>query len=384
MSETTRIGIIGDGQLGRMLTEAAHDLGFEEVYALGEAGPNSPAANVGAIQIEGSIKDPDAIRSFVESVDVTTGEVEHINADTLTQLEAEGYNIQPSPKSLAIIKDKLLQKDHLQQHGIPVGPYWSLSNEADFAHAAQRFAGNLIVKARTGGFDGRGNYAVVEGAAWDDVLARFSDANGDHPQLYVEKKLAFDREVAFVGARTVGGHISAYPVVETIHTRHICDETIAPAPNMNHQQSLRAKDLGQEVMKCFKGAGIMAVEMFEINGEYYVNEVAPRVHNSGHWTDYGAQTSQFHQHIRAITDMPLGSTDMTAPTVVMKNILGTRTIDNVPDFGDIAVPPEVQLRGYHKTPRLDRKIGHITVPAQSVPTALRLAHEARQAVQEVL
>lgn len=383
MSEDIRhIGIIGDGQLGRMITQAALPLG-NEVTVLGSAGPDSPAAQVGANQLHGSLTDGDAIRQLAEMTDVVTWEIEHVNADALRELEIEGYNIQPSPNSLSVIQDKLTQKLYLDREGIPVAPFDLLGDAEDLAELLQDF-GRVIAKTRTGGYDGRGNLVLEPNIQWQDVIAHFTDAAGNKPGLYAEQIIDFQRELAVIGARDMAGRIALYPVVETVHKDNICHTVVAPA-DIDPRVIAEAEEIGRATIEAFGGAGVFAVEMFQdANDTVIVNEVAPRVHNSGHYSIEGAATSQFEQHVRAITGNPLGNTEMTAPAAAMVNILGNGP-GELTDEMKARLPVEVLrnafIHWYGKAPRAARKIGHITVLGKTARSAEAKALAIRDGIR---
>jgi phosphoribosylaminoimidazole carboxylase len=366
-------------QLGRMIVEDGLRYNPHLKFStLGTAGMDSPAAQVGAVQMEGGLKDPDAIRALVEKSDVTTLEIEHVNADILIQLEDEGHNIQPSPRSLLIVQDKVTQKQHLMNHGIPVAAFAALFDWVDLAAVRSEFGDELMVKTRRGGYDGRGNYKLEEHENWDTIDTVFrGDTAGS---LYAEKLVPFKRELALVGVRDMLGTIATYPVVETIHKNNIC-HTVFCDSDRNIPKA--AEEIGRATISTFQGAGVFAVEMFETDdGEIIVNEVAPRVHNSGHWTDVGAETSQFEQHVRAISGASLGSTQAKAPAIMI-NILGTK--DAV--FQDYMRETQTlkngvgHVRWYGKAPRpgVDRKIGHVTAIGDSPAEALERANRLMRA-----
>ncbi len=368
--ERTRVGIVGGGQLGRMLTEAALPLGFEVVVI--DPGVDCPAAQAGAEQIQAPLTDADAVMELASKVDVVTWEIEHINAGALMNLPVP---VEPSPRTLSVIQDKLLQKRLLVNAGIPVADFVNLDSEqldSDMASAFEAF-GNVIVKTRTGGYDGRGNM-VVTTDNWQELHAQF----GNTP-LYAERIEPFQKELAVIIARDVKGRIAQYPVVETIHENNICNLVLAPA-EIDPRIQAATEDIAHEAAGQLEGAGIFAIEMFLTNNdEVLVNEIAPRVHNSGHHTIEGNRTPQFEQHIRAITGLPLGSTEAISPSVMI-NILGERNgevaltgLEKVLAFAD------THVHLYGKTPtKVARKMGHITVRAGSVGKARELAIKARK------
>lgn len=367
------IGIVGDGQLGRMIVEDG--LKFNpnlRFIALGTAGFDSPAAQVGATQLEGGLADAESIARLVEASDVTTWEIEHINAGILHELTRAGHDIQPLPSSLMIIQDKLIQKRYLSKKGIDVAPFTSLETAEAFDTTRTKLGDAIIVKSRRGGYDGRSNLVVQPGTTWAGIEDFFPKSTTE--DLYAEKMIDFKRELALIGVRDRLGRIVTYPVVETIHAHNIC-HTVIYDPDAHIPRA--AEELGRATIEAFSGAGVFAVEMFEdYNGDVLVNEVAPRVHNSGHWTDLGAATSQFEQHVRAIVGAPLGSTAPVGPTV-MVNILGTKArVFEERMRGTEILDQNAHLRWYGKSPRADgteRKIGHITVTAQSTQHALERA-----------
>ena len=351
----------------------------------------SPAAQLGARQIYGeSLYDPKALRELVEGSDVTTWEVEHVGARTLIELEGEGHNIQPSPRSLLTMQDKLHQKNHYVRNGLPVGLYSPLDSANHLDAVKTQYDNRAIIKARTGGFDGRGNHVLEPEDNWESLLARFSNSAGERPELYAEKLVGFDRELAVIGARDILGHIAMYPVLETIHKNSICHTVIAPAqlePYMLESGGL----IGQHVLEIVHGAGVAAVELFneKKTGRIKINETALRVHNSGHLTIDWSQTSQFENHLRAITGMSLGPTGLKNPTLshaVMINILRAKMPEKgkYPDFSMAQIDSNVHVHGYGKLPYPDgrpRKIGHITALATSAEEAMELAQTAAQQIE---
>ncbi len=369
MRDIETIGIIGDGQLGRMLTTPALNLGFN-VVVIGTGGENSPASQVGAFQLsESGLYDGDAINGLLNISDVVTWEVEHIGFGTLIAALDQGYNIQPSPHTLKWIKDKLTQKQKLEAANIPVAPYSGELDESNFTGG-----GPFMVKAREGGFDGRGNLLVP---SLDDprILKQF----GDSP-VYVEQIVDFKKELSVVAARDMAGRTALYPTVETIHEDSICHTVISPAqidPEL-HQQS---EEIAHKTMKLIEGAGVFAIEMFvDGNDQVLVNEIAPRVHNSGHHTIESNTTSQFEQHIRAITGMPLGPVDQIVDYAVMVNILGNIESDKIDRTGldQVLALPNTHPHFYGKTPRPQRKIGHITSLGTDLREVRNNAEQARR------
>jgi phosphoribosylaminoimidazole carboxylase PurK protein len=390
MSEITRVGIVGDGQLGRMLAEAnnAASLGLE-ITVLGTGspdGPKSPAAQIpGVRQIYGeSLYDEEALTRLVELNDVTTIEVEHVDAVTLYNLRNDGHNIQPSPESLFTIQNKYRQKKHLEDRGLPVARYTGFRGAVGLAHARAYLGQALMVKSATGAYDGRGNLLVPANMEWASVEEKFGK---DNPNLYAEGLVSFQRELSVVGVRDMAGRIATYPVVQTIHQDNICHTVLAPA-EIGSRAAREAEDLGRATIEAFDGAGVFAVEMFhDEDDRILINEVAPRVHNSGHWTIEGAETSQFENHLRAIAGLPLGSTQMVSgyDAAVMVNLLGTRTGElDGRIVTDMRVDGMLYPHWYGKTLRPARKVGHVTVLAANMPAAEDMAEVALEELEDLL
>jgi phosphoribosylaminoimidazole carboxylase PurK protein len=356
------IGIIGGGQLGRMLVEAAHKLGFLVVVLCDSE--DSPAALVADRTVIGSFKDGEAIKKVAELSDFLTFEIEGADADTLNELVASGVKVNPAPSVLALIKDKFEQKTFLRKNNIPVADFMRVDSLEDMAAAGETLGYPFVLKSRFDGYDGRGNRTVKNSADCEQAFSELSKFGA----LYAEAFVPFVKELAVVGVRDMAGNVMTYPVVETIHKNHICHMVIAPAlviDTISHPAAF----LGERVLSLIGGVGVMAVEMFLTeSGDVLVNEIAPRVHNSGHYTIECSQTSQFENHIRAVTGMELGETWKLTPLCVMVNILGTRNgkaqpegVEEAEALGNVFV----HIYGKMET-RVERKMGHITVIASNV------------------
>lgn len=368
------IGIIGGGQLGRMLTLAALPLGFKVVVVNPE--PNSPAAQVGAAEIVADLYDPKALRELARRADYVTIEIEHLDSDALDKIaKASGKAIHPAPKTIRLIQDKYEQKVFLHKHGVPVAPFVIIEDEKSARLALKNFGGKMLLKARHGAYDGRGNMVV---SSTSDIRKAFEIFAGR--KLYAEKFVPFERELAVMVARSSQGKVATYPVVQTIHARNICLEVLAPAP-VDAAVRRQAEKLALKVAKLLDGAGMFGIEMFMTReGKVLVNEIAPRVHNSGHYTLEAARTSQFEQHIRAVAGLPLGSTELVTPAAVMINILGERNgPTQVKGLSEALALPHVSVHLYGKSPtKVDRKMGHITATGKTVNEARRRARKARK------
>ncbi len=375
MSLENRIGIVGGGQLGRMMTLDAKRLGFEVIVV--DSTPNSPAKQVGAEQIVAPLTDEAATRQLAEVSDFLTFEIEHINTDVLRELRESGIRVNPSPETLETIKDKLNQKRFLQGWGIPVVEFSEVTDRDGALEVASLFGFPFVLKSRFGGYDGRGNLVVMDGKELDWALEKF----GKQP-LYAERYVRLEKELAIMVARSMSGEIVTYPVVETIHRNNICHIVLAPAP-VDIKVYQQAENISREIMRHLKGAGVFGIEMFMTrDGEVLVNELAPRVHNSGHYTIEACRTSQFEQHVRAITGLPLGSTEMTVPAAGMVNILGDRQGKaQVLGLNEVLKIRNAGVHIYGKAEtKPERKMGHITVVADSIEEARRNAELARSLI----
>lgn len=372
MDSQGTIGIVGGGQLARMLTQAALPLGFQVIVV--DPGEHSPAAQVGAQQIIGNFYDEPALRQLAEGADFITVETEHLNTNVLAELADRDKPVNPAPATIAMIQDKFTQKKFLQAAGVPVAPFVEITDVDSALEALKHFEGKMVLKTRHGAFDGRGN-AVVKSTG--DIKRAFQ-IFVDKP-LYAEKFIPFQKELAIMVARGLDGAIAAYPVVETRHERSICVEVLAPAP-VDHSIADNARHIALTVADHLEGAGVFGIELFlTVDHEILVNEVAPRVHNSGHYTIEACKTSQFEQHIRAITGRPLGPTDMVVPAAVMLNILGERDGETRPQGIDKASQtPHTSIHLYGKSPtRVDRKMGHLTATGDTLEEAESRARQAK-------
>jgi phosphoribosylaminoimidazole carboxylase PurK protein len=372
MNQTGTIGIVGGGQLGRMLTEAALPLGFKVIVI--DPGENCPAAQAGAMQIRAGMRDGDAIAELATVADYITVESEHVDTEALAKVTKP---VNPAPATVAMIQDKFAQKQFLRQNGIPVADFVEITDKDSAEQALQDFGGKMLLKTRHGAFDGRGNALV---ASPEELKEAFKSLGGK--DLYAEKFVPFTRELAVVLARSVSGEIATYPVAQTIHQRNICVEVLMPAP-VNQAVTDHATQIALDVANHLEGAGVFAIEMFLTDtGEVLVNEVAPRVHNSGHLTIEACQTSQFEQHVRAITGLELGSTEMKVPAAAMVNVLGERDGDTEPQGVEQAeADSNTKVHLYGKSPtKIDRKMGHITSVGDTVEAAKASAEKARSLI----
>ncbi|GAB5586710.1 phosphoribosylaminoimidazole carboxylase ade2 [Umbelopsis nana] len=359
-----KVGILGGGQLGRMMIEAASRLNLQVVVL--DKPVDSPAKQIESTQqhIEGEFKDPIKIEELASQVDVITIEIEHVNAEILAALEKKGSIVHPSPSTILTIQDKYEQKNHLSAHGIPLAEYVETPDRAAIVAAAQKFGYPLMLKSKTMAYDGKGNYVVKSEADIDTAMQALSKT-----PLYAEKWAPFTKELAVMVVRRANGEVRSYPVVETVHKNSICHLVIAPA-QVDGVVAERAQKVAENAIKTFSGAGVFGVEMFMMeDGKLLLNEIAPRPHNSGHYTIEACETSQYENHLRAILDMPLGSTQMKVPASIMVNILGASS-----DMEECYKPchealsidgATIHLYG-KKECRAGRKMGHITVVGESM------------------
>lgn len=368
-----RIGIVGGGQLGRMMGLAAKSMGFTVVVI--DPTKNSPAGQVVGEEITAEYSDATATKKLAKISDYITVEIEHIDTDTLQELVDQGAKINPSPKTISIIKNKFGQKEFLKKNNIAVAPFVAVETKEDILKAAKKFGYPFLLKARFDAYDGRGNALIRNQKDIDEALEKFGDR-----KLYIEQFVPFEKELAIMVARSTKGNIVSYPVVETFHKNNICHIVIAPA-QVDEKTQKKAKQLGEKVMKQLKGAGVFGIEMFLTkDGKVLINEIAPRVHNSGHYTTEACATSQFEQHIRAITGLPLGNPAMIVPAAVMINILGERNgpVD-VKGLDKALAIPNVFVHIYgKKDTKIERKMGHITVIGESIEECLKKAKKARK------
>ena len=343
------IGILGGGQLGRMLALAAADLGYRcHIYCPEE---NSPAFQVADKATVASYTNEDMLTEFARSVDVATYEFENVPGQT-ADIVSQHTLLRPGTLALTVSQDRLTEKRFLADAGVKTAPYQEFHTAAELDAAFKVIGRPSVAKTRRFGYDGKGQHLVKTSKDLDKVLS----VTGSTPAI-LEGFVNFDREISVIVARGASGDVAAYPVCENVHADHILDVTTVPA-TVSDMVEAKAKVMATKVANALEYVGVMAVEMFVSDAEnkIIVNEIAPRVHNSGHWTMDGAATSQFEQHIRAICDLPLGPTAARG-TIRMKNLLGADILDNEQYLAD----PKASFHHYGKSdPRPGRKMGHVT------------------------
>lgn len=366
-----KIGIIGGGQLGKMMILDAKRLGF--YCATLDPTTHCPSHSISDEHIIAPFDDREALRELAEKTDVLTYEFEHIDAEFLDILEDEGFTIYPSPKALLKIQDKYEQNKMLQAAGIPLPDFLHVTTLSELYDYVKERGFKGMLKSRLGGYDGKGNALIT---SEQDVEQAFNALGAGAVPIMIEEFVPFEMEISVLATRAIDGQISIYPVGENIHKNSILDETIVPA-RVDKEIHKKAHDIAHDVMEVFEGVGMFCVELFVTKeGDVLVNEVAPRPHNSGHYTIEGCLTSQFEQHIRAITGLPLGKVDLVGPTV-MKNLLGEEgeTGKTQPMGVETCLSePELKLHLYGKQETKPfRKMGHLTVVSDTVDSALEKA-----------
>lgn len=367
-----KIGIIGGGQLGKMAAIAAKRLGY--YVTILDPNPTSPAGQVADHQIVAGFSDAGALRELVAGADVSTYEFEHIDADTLEILELEGYAIYPSGSILKKIQDKYAQKKMLNEMGVPVPEFYEISNYSELLSCSDILGFPFVVKFRRGGYDGKGNIVIHEACQLKDL-----ESHAGQALLMAEKFIDFDRELSVVTARATDGQTRLYPIAENVHEQSILRLTRVPAGiNLNIQKDI--DKICTTVLAGLNDSGIFCIELFITrDGEVYVNEIAPRPHNSGHYTIEACMTSQFEQLIRIITRLPLGSCKLRSPCV-MANILGNETTIGDYTLNGLEMVLNVEdlhlhVYGKQKSGFL-KKIGHITVLDDNIVIAEQKCLEA--------
>ncbi|MBM0235454.1 5-(carboxyamino)imidazole ribonucleotide synthase [Micromonospora sp. STR1_7] len=358
------VGMVGGGQLARMTHQAAIALG-QSLRVLAAA-PDDGAALVAADVQYGDHTDLAALRTFAKSCDVVTFDHEHVPNEHIRTLAAEGVTLYPPADALLYAQDKQVMRERLTELGAPNPAWRPVSEPADLVDFGTQVGWPVVLKAARGGYDGRGVW-MVDDAAQATELATTLLAGGT--RLIVEERVPLRRELAVQVARSPFGQVAAYPVVETVQRDGINVEVLAPAPGLDEELAVTAQQLAIDLATALGVIGLLAVELFEVRDAagrpaIVVNELAMRPHNSGHWTIEGARTSQFEQHLRAVLDYPMGDTSLTAPVVVMANVLGGEpggmSIDERLHHL-FAAEPGAKVHLYGKQVRPGRKVGHVTV-----------------------
>ncbi len=370
------IGILGGGQLARMSLFAAVRMGFDT--AILEKEPGSPAGGLTKLEFTGSPSNKKLLRKFANVCDFITLENEFIDYRIIEYLESIGKIVFPSSVTISLIQDKLIQKQTLKKHNIPLPEFIAADHKKDFDKISGYIGLPFVLKSRKMGYDGYGNALVKNKKEYE---AAFDKLTHRHSKLLAEEFVDFKMELAVMAARTKK-EMTVYPVVETIQKNHICHTVIAPA-NLSRSLANKARKIAIDSVKAVKGYGLYGVEMFYTSkGKLLVNEMAPRPHNSGHYTIEGCVTSQFENHIRSIMGLPLGSTEMVKPYAVMINLLGkTNGAGIVKNYSKALFDPDIHLHIYgKKLSRIGRKMGHITVTGNDRKSILKKAYVAEKKI----
>ena len=361
-----RVGVIGGGQLARMMTVPAINLGLE-IKVLAEAEGSSAA--LATTQV-GDYNRVEVVREFAKTVDVITFDHEHVPIAVLQQLEAEGVNVQPPSKALAFAQNKLEMRKRLGALGLPMPAWAQIQDAASLDEFIAANGGVAILKTPIGGYDGKGVRVVRSSQDAADWLADIANYGGS---LLAEEKVDFVRELAQLSARNPSGQFQAWPLVQTIQENGVCSIVLAPAPDASDAVLSKTREIAKQVAEGLGVTGVLAVEMFEArDGRIVINELAMRPHNSGHFSIEGSVTSQFEQHLRAVLDLPLGSVAARAEHSVMVNLLG---VDSENDFVQaypkaLSAHPQAKVHTYGKGARAGRKMGHVTVVSNDAEFAL--------------
>ncbi|MEJ3403543.1 5-(carboxyamino)imidazole ribonucleotide synthase [Rathayibacter sp. YIM 133350] len=358
-SLTMIVGVIGAGQLARMMIPPAVELGIE-LRVLAEA--DGMAAALAATAV-GDYRERERVLEFAEGVDVVTFDHEHVPQDILRELVERGVAVHPGPDALLYAQDKLLMRQKLSELGLPVPDWARVESPDDLAAFLDAHGGRAVVKTPRGGYDGKGVRVVSAPHEVDDWFTALAE-DGQGGGLLAEELVDFSRELAQQVARSSSGEVVAWPLVETVQQGGVCAEVIAPAPHSAGRIADLAADIAIAVAEGIGVTGVLAVELFQtVDGRVLVNELAMRPHNSGHWSIDGSTTSQFEQHLRAVLDLPLGATGTHEPWAVMVNLLGGPERGSLADRfpAAMAAHPTAKIHTYGKDSRPGRKVGHVTV-----------------------
>jgi 5-(carboxyamino)imidazole ribonucleotide synthase len=363
-----RIGVIGGGQLARMLAPAAEALGIR--FSVLAETADAPATQVISEVTVGDYTDYPTLKAFAETVDVITFDHEHVPPEHLEALAAAGHAVRPGPQALIFAQDKIRMRTKMDELGLP-NPAWAeITSAADVEAFAARVGYPFILKTPRGGYDGKGVRVI-------DSLEQAVEWLSEVPQLLAEEKVDFTRELAVMVGRSPMGQTAVWPVVETWQQNGVCKEAIAPAPDLPADKARAITEAILTVAGTLEVTGVMAMEMFETAEGFLINEFAMRPHNTGHWTQDGSVTSQFEQHLRAVLDLPLGSPAAREEVSAMVNILGAEHEDLYqPYLHVMAHDPAVKVHLYGKGVRPGRKVGHVNAYGQDRDLVLARARHA--------
>jgi 5-(carboxyamino)imidazole ribonucleotide synthase len=368
------IGLMGSGQLGRMFAVAARRMGYRVHVFSPEK--DTPAGQFADREVTGAYEDEAAVRGFAKGLDLLTFEFENIPRQTVDCCAAE-CEVRPASSVLHIAQNRLREKDFLSQAGIPVGPYRAVRSAAELSAAIGAVKTPAILKSAAFGYDGKGQRFIEQPLNAEEI---WRERPGD--ELILEAAIDFEKELSVIVARGPDGSMATFPVCENMHRNHILDVTVVPA-RVSAEVEKSAADLAQTIAAKMDLVGLLAVEMF-LHGDntLLVNELAPRPHNSGHWTIEGCATSQFEQQVRAVCGLPLGSTQLLSPSA-MANLLGDLWQGGEPNWAAALAVHGVRLHLYGKHhPRPRRKMGHLTALASTAESAIAAVTKARAALNQ--
>lgn len=373
------VGIIGGGQLGKMIAQEARRMSLKIIVL--DPTEGCPASGIADEQIVANFKDENAIMRLAAKCDVLTYEIELANSVALTELDSKSYPVRPAPETLHTIQNKYRQKLFLREHDIDVPDFELVRSEDHLYELCKKFGFPMMLKACENSYDGRGNFLITSNSKVHEAFNYFPNS-----ELIAEKFVSFAKEISIMVARNPRGQITSFPVAENIHKNSILDTSIVPA-RISHKVELKAKRMAERTMEVLQGAGIFGIEMFVTKkGDVLVNEIAPRPHNSGHYTNEACSVSQFEQHLRAVLDLPLSRPELLCPAV-MVNILGNERSSGsyvMVGLARLLSVPGVKLYVYgKKTSKPGRKLGHITATGRSVKEALIRAAKARNRLELV-
>jgi 5-(carboxyamino)imidazole ribonucleotide synthase len=367
---TPTVGVIGGGQLARMMIPPAVAMGIE-LRVLAETAGESAAL---AVTTVGNFRDVRRVLDFAEGLDVLTFDHEHVPQDVIAAVVAAGTAVYPRPEALVFAQDKLLMRERLGGLGLPMPDWARIESTAELAAFLSAHGDRAVLKTARGGYDGKGVRVVQAARDAEDWLS-------DGEPLLVEELVDFRRELAQLVARRPSGDIALWPVVESIQRDGVCAEVIAPAPGSAGRTADLAGDIAIAIAEELDVAGVLAVELFETTDERLViNELAMRPHNTGHWSIDGSTTSQFEQHLRAVLDLPLGATGCREPWSVMVNVLGGPGSGSLTDRYSLALAdqPTVKFHSYGKQSRPGRKVGHVTAVGDDLDDVVYRARAASE------
>lgn len=375
-----KVGIIGGGQLGKMTVIEGKKLGLN--FVILDPSLECPASSIVDEQIVGNYYDQEKIKELADKTDVLTFEFEHINADYLVKLETKGYKIYPSPITLKMIQDKYEQKTFLNKNHIQTPKFIQVNSIESIREATYNFGYPLVLKSCKGGYDGKGNFLIKKE---EDIETAFYSLK-DSGDLMIEEFVDFNMEISALVARGINGEMEIYPIAENIHEDNILIRTIVPA-RLDKCIVENAKSLALKTMEHLKGVGVFCIEMFvDKEGQVLINEIAPRTHNSGHYTIEACRTSQFSQHLRATLELPLGKTELLKPAVML-NILGEDGYEGktkVLGLEEILQIPQCNVHLYgKKETTAKRKMGHVTILEDDIDEAIRISNKVQNILKVI-